>query len=314
MTRSTIAALQIGSDPRGTSATVERITSFAEEIADKHCSLVVMPEAVIGGYPKGSEFGTRIGYRTPEGREEYLAYWQQSIDLQGPEVAQLGDMARKCEAAIVIGVIERGGSTLYCTALFISDEGRLVAKHRKLMPTASERLIWGQGDGSTLSVVDCAAGRIGSAICWENYMPLFRSAMYAKEVEIWCAPTVDEREIWQASMRHIAYEGRMYLVSSCQYQPSPASQGKAVDYWPDDQPLIRGGSIIVSPMGEIMAGPVVGEEALISADIDLNEIVKARYDMDPAGHYSRPDIFALNVDERRRDSAYATSDQPGPTR
>jgi nitrilase len=272
-----------------------------------------MPEAVLGGYPKGSEFGTRVGYRTPEGREEYLAYWQQSIDLEGPEVAQLGEMARKCKTAIVLGVIERGGSTLYCTALFISDEGRLVAKHRKLMPTASERLIWGQGDGSTLSVVDCAAGRIGSAICWENYMPLFRSAMYAKGVDIWCAPTVDERDIWQASMRHIAYEGRVYLVSACQYQPSPASQGKSVDHWPDDQPLIRGGSIIVSPMGEILAGPVVGEDALISVDIDLNEIVKARYDMDPAGHYSRPDIFALNVDESGRDSACALSDQLGPT-
>ena len=314
MTRSTIAALQIGSDPGGTAATVERITSFAEEIADRRCRLVVMPEAVLGGYPKGSEFGTRVGYRTPAGREEYLAYWQQSIELDGPEVALLGDMAKKCNATIVIGVIERAGSTLYCTALIISDQGRLAAKHRKLMPTASERLIWGRGDGSTLSAVDCAAGRIGSAICWENYMPLFRSAMYAKGVEIWCAPTVDERDIWQVSMRHIAYEGRMYLASACQYQPPPASQGKILDDWPDDQPLIRGGSLIVSPMGDILAGPVVGKEALISADIDLDEIVKARYDMDPAGHYSRPDIFALKVDERRRDPLYAINDQPDPAR
>ncbi|MFT5675690.1 MAG: nitrilase, partial [Paraglaciecola sp.] len=187
----------------------------------------------------------------------------------------------------------------YCTALFISQTG-VINKHRKLMPTASERLIWGQGDGSTIPVIDTSAGRVGAAICWENYMPLLRSTMYAKGMDIWCAPTVDDRDIWQASMRHIAYEGRNFLVSACQYQGPPV-QGKVLDKtWPVDKPLIRGGSVIVSPMGEVLAGPLYNEEGLISAEIDLDDIIKARYDLDPAGHYSRPDVFKLTVDERPR--------------
>lgn len=300
MNNRTIAALQMGSDPQGTTATLEKILAYKGDILQSGCGLLVMPEALLGGYPKGSDFGTRVGYRTPEGREEFLRYWQQSVDLGGIEVNALCELASSCNTAMVIGVIERSGSTLFCTALFISSGGELVAKHRKLMPTASERLIWGQGDGSTIPVVETAAGRIGAAICWENYMPLLRTAMYAKGLDIWCAPTVDDRDIWQTSMRHIAYEGRSFLVSACQFQgPPPKDQGK--DHaWPADKPLIRGGSVIISPMGEVLAGPLYNGEGLISACIDLDDIIKARYDMDPVGHYSRPDIFKLVVDEQER--------------
>jgi len=290
----------MGSDPQGTQATLERILGFKADIEASGCQVLVMPEALLGGYPKGSDFGTRLGYRTPEGRDEFLSYWQQAIDIDGPETAALGELARQCRTAIVIGVIERSNTTLYCTALYISDQGEVVAKHRKLMPTASERLIWGQGDGSTLPVVETAAGRIGGAICWENYMPLLRTAMYAKGLDIWCAPTVDERDIWQASMRHIAYEGRNFLVSACQFQPYPGESALKDKNWPKDTPLIRGGSVIISPMGEILAGPLYGCEGLISVDIDLDEIVRARYDMDPVGHYSRPDVFKLTVNEQAR--------------
>lgn len=299
MSTTTIAALQIGSGPHGSSATLERILGFEQQLVESGCKLVVMPEALLGGYPKGADFGARVGFRTSQGREQYLAYWQQAIELEGPEVSALCQLAKRTTTAIVIGVIERDGSTLYCTVLFISEQGELVAKHRKLMPTASERLIWGQGDGSTLPVVETPAGRVGSAICWENYMPLLRATMYAKGVQIWCAPTVDDREIWQASMRHIAYEGRMFLISACQYQPSPAEQGLKTE-WPQEQTLIRGGSVIVSPMGEVLAGPVYDQDALICADINLDEIVMARYDLDTVGHYSRPDVFQLHVDERSR--------------
>lgn len=287
----TVAALQIGSHPDGTAATVANILSYEKEIQQSNCDLLVMPEALLGGYPKGADFGTRVGYRTPEGRDEFLRYWQQSVEIDGPEVAAISEMAERCATAIVIGIIERSNTTLYCTALFISAEGEVVARHRKLMPTASERLIWGQGDGSTLPVVDTAAGRIGAAICWENYMPLLRTAMYAKGLDIWCAPTVDDRDIWQTSMRYIAYEGRNFVVSACQFQPPPAAS---------DTPLIRGGSVIISPMGEVLSGPLYNQEGLILAEIDLDDIVKARYDMDPTGHYSRPDIFTLTVDERER--------------
>ena len=295
-----IAALQIGSDQHGTAATLEKILAYEEQIKLSDCDLLVMPEALLGGYPKGADFGTRVGYRTAAGREEFLQYWREAVDLDGPEVAALAELAKSCETAIVIGVIERSGATLFCTALFFSSQGELLARHRKLMPTASERLIWGQGDGSTIPVVDTAAGRIGAAICWENYMPLLRTAMYAKGIEIWCAPTVDDRDIWQTSMSFIAYEGRNFLVSACQFQPPPVEGSAKDDAWPKDNPLIRGGSVIISPMGEVLAGPLYGEEGLISAPIDLDDIVKARYDMDPTGHYSRPDVFELTVNEQER--------------
>ncbi|MFA3790860.1 carbon-nitrogen hydrolase family protein [Aliiglaciecola sp. SL4] len=299
MKKKIIAALQIGSSPQGTAHTLQRILSYRERILESKCDLLVLPEALLGGYPKGADFGTRVGYRTEQGREDFLHYWQQAIDIDGPEVSELVELAKSCATSIVIGIIERGGSTLYCTALFISEKGG-INKHRKLMPTASERLIWGQGDGSTLPVLDVSAGRIGAAICWENYMPLLRSAMYAKGIEIWCAPTVDDRVIWQASMQHIAYEGRCFLVSACQYQPSPTAETRMDETWPKDKPLIRGGSVIISPMGEVVAGPLYNEEGLISGEIDLDDIIKARYDLDPAGHYSRPDIFQLTVNEQAR--------------
>jgi nitrilase len=300
MKQTTIAALQMGSDSKGTVATLDKILSFEDEIQRSGCDLLLMPEALLGGYPKGADFGTRVGYRTAAGREEFLQYWQQAIDLDGPEVSTLSKLAKRCNSAIVIGVIERCGATLYCTVLFISDEGEMLAKHRKLMPTASERLIWGQGDGSTIPVVETAAGRVGAAICWENYMPLLRTAMYAKGLDIWCAPTVDDRDIWQTSMSHIAYEGRNFLVSACQYLPPPSHHQCKDQSWPKEKPLIRGGSVIISPMGELLAGPVYNQEGLIFAKIDLDDIIKARYDMDPVGHYSRPDIFKLTVDETER--------------
>ncbi len=295
-----IAALQVGSELKGTAATLEKILAYEAQIRQADCDLLVMPEALLGGYPKGADFGTRVGYRTAAGREEFLQYWREAVDLDGPEVAAVAELAKTCNTAIVIGVIERSGATLFCTALFISNQGALLAKHRKLMPTASERLIWGQGDGSTIPVLDTAAGRIGAAICWENYMPLLRTAMYAKGIEIWCAPTVDDRDIWQTSMSFIAYEGRNFLVSACQFQPAPSGDRHRDETWPDDKPLIRGGSVIMSPMGEVLAGPVYDREDLVSTSINLDDIIKARYDMDPTGHYSRPDIFKLCVDETER--------------
>lgn len=302
----TVCALQLGSDPQGTEATLEKILSYRDNIRDAGCNLVVMPEALLGGYPKGQDFGARIGYRTQQGRDDYLAYWQQAITTDGPEVKALCAMAKETRCNMVIGVIERAGSSLYCATLYLSEQGELIGKHRKLMPTASERLVWAQGDGSGLPVLDTSAGRISGAICWENYMPALRQAMYAQGVEIWCVSTVDDREIWQASMRHIAYEGRMFLVSACQYQPSPETQGIQTE-WPDQQTLIRGGSVIISPMGDVLAGPLYEQEGLISAQVDLSDIVKARYDLDVSGHYARNDIFQLTVNEQARSGVCFTS-------
>lgn len=300
MPKSKVAALQIGASPAGKAATLQHILSFEAEIRASGAKLVVMPEALLGGYPKGEIFGTRLGYRLPEGRQAFADYHANAIDVPGPETDALAELSTRSGAAIVIGVIERAGNTLYCTALFLNPGEGLVAKHRKLMPTGTERLIWGQGDGSTLPVVATPAGKAGTAICWENHMPLLRTAMYAKGVEVWCAPTVDEREIWQCSMRHIAHEGRCFVVSACQVQPSPRALGVEVPGWDPERPLINGGSLIVGPLGDVLAGPLLGETGLVVAEIDTDELVRARYDFDVVGHYARPDVFSLEVDERPR--------------
>ncbi|WP_373321772.1 carbon-nitrogen hydrolase family protein, partial [Gluconobacter cerinus] len=203
----------------------------------------------------------------------------------------MGSFAAKMKAHLVTGVIERDGATLYCTALFFGPDGALLGKHRKLMPTGIERLVWGQGDGSTIPVFETDIGRIGAAICWENYMPDLRQSMYARGINLWCAPTVDEREIWQASMRHIAYEGRTFVLSACQYM-TRADAPEQYNCHQGNNPetvLIRGGSVIVNPLGEIIAGPIYDREAIITADIDMDDVIRGKYDLDVAGHYARPD-------------------------
>src|SRR5436309_3101578 len=213
----TAAVVQAGSVIYDREASVAKAESLIAEAASGGARLVVFPEAFIGGYPKGEDFGARVGSRTPEGRKLFRRYYEGALDVPGPGTARLGEAAKTHGVWLVIGVIERDGGTLYCTALFFAPDGSLAAKHRKLMPTAMERLIWGFGDGSTLPVIETGFGRIGAVICWENYMPLMRAAMYAKGVQIYCAPTVDDRERWAASMRHIALEGRCFVLSACQY-------------------------------------------------------------------------------------------------
>lgn len=304
-----IAALQLGTDPRGTQQTLERILTYEAEILAAQVDLVVLPEALLGGYPKGEDFGTRLGWREPVGRDAFARYFAAAIDLAGPEVAALCGLSARTGAMIVVGVIERAGSSLYCTALFLDPDAGLVGTHRKLVPTGTERLIWARGDGSTMPVVPSRAGQLGAAICWENHMPLFRTAMYAKGVEVWCAPTVDERDVWRSTMRHIAHEGRCFVVSACQVQPSPAALGIAVAGWDAARPLIAGGSMIVGPLGDVLAGPAGSEPGLIFARIDLNDLVGARFDLDVVGHYARPDVFELSVNETARDGVVWSQDQ-----
>lgn len=300
MPKSVVAALQIGALPEGKAATLEQILSYEAAIIEAGAQLVVMPEALLGGYPKGEGFGTQLGYRLPEGREAFARYFANAIEVPGVETDALAALSARTGANLVLGVIERSGSTLYCTALYFDPQQGLSGKHRKLMPTGTERLIWGKGDGSTLPVLDTQVGRVGAVICWENMMPLLRTAMYAQGIEVWCAPTVDEREMWQVSMRHIAHEGRCFVVSACQVQASPEELGLEIANWPAQRPLIAGGSVIVGPMGDVLAGPLVGRAGLISAQIDTADLVRARYDYDVVGHYARPDVFELTVDQRPR--------------
>ena len=174
----------------------------------------------------------------------------------------------------------------------------MIGRHRKVMPTAMERIIWGYGDGSTLPVIDTPLGKLGAVICWENYMPLLRTAMYGQGIELYCAPTVDDREVWGSTMRHIAREGRCFVLSACQHarrRDYPAVYRPIQGDEPDTV-LIRGGSMIVDPLGAVLAGPVYEQSCVLAADLDLGMIARGKYDFDPVGHYARPDIFSLTVD------------------
>ncbi|KAI5666832.1 hypothetical protein M9H77_16685 [Catharanthus roseus] len=285
-----------------TSATLDKAERLLAEAASYGSQLVVFPEAFIGGYPRGSSFGVTIGNRTPKGKEDFRKYHAAAIDVPGPEVDRLAAMAGKYKVYLVMGVIERDGYTLYCTVLFFDSQGHYLGKHRKIMPTALERVIWGFGDGSTIPVFETPIGKIGAAICWENRMPLLRTAMYAKGIEIYCAPTADSREIWQASMTHIALEGGCFVLSANQfcrrkdYPPPPEYifSGTEEDLTPESV-VCAGGSVIISPSGTVLAGPNYEGEALISADLDLGEIARAKFDFDVVGHYARPEVLSLVV-------------------
>jgi len=281
-----VAVVQAGSLLYDLEATLVKAERLIAEAAGGGAKLIVFPEAFLGGYPKGADFGARVGSRTPEGRKQFRRYFESAVDVPGAVTARLGEAARAHAAWLVMGVIERDGGTLYCTALFFAPDGSLAGKHRKLMPTAMERLIWGFGDGSTLPVIDTGFARIGAVICWENYMPLLRAAMYAQGIQFYCAPTVDDRERWQATMRHIALEGRCFVLSACQYS-RPA--GAPESTW------IRGGSAIFDPQGELRAGPASEGECILAADLDPGEIAEGKFDFDVVGHYARPDVFRLEV-------------------
>lgn len=300
MSKTVAAVVQAAAVGFDSARSVEKAGALVAEAAARGAEVVVFPEAFVAAYPKGLDFGARVGRRNPRGRDDFRRYWESAIPIPGPESSQLGGFAQGAGVYLVIGVIERDAGTLYCTALFFAPDGRMLGKHRKLMPTASERLIWGFGDGSTLPVFETPRGRIGAVICWENYMPLLRTAMFAKGVELYCAPTADDRDTWLSSMRHIALEGRCFVLSACQC-------ARRSDY-PDDYPLdenlppdavlMRGGSCIIAPLGEILAGPVFDEEVILTAELDLDDILRGRLDFDATGHYARPDVFSLTVNER----------------
>jgi len=281
-------------------ATVDKAIGLIAEAAKQDAKLIVFPEAFVSGYPKGLDFGARVGVRKEKGRDEFARYFNSAIEVPGTETQAIGAAARAARAHVVIGVIEQGGATLYCTILFFSPEGELLGKHRKLMPTAMERLIWGFGDGSTMPVFETPLGRLGAVICWENYMPLMRTAMYAKNIQLYCAPTADDRDSWGPSMIHVALEGRCYVISACQY----LTRGDCPDDYAAIQGndpeivLMRGGSCIVSPLGEMLLAPNFDGPGIFTHEIDLGEITRAKYDLDVTGHYARPDVFKLFVNER----------------
>ena len=285
-------------------ATIEKTCGLILEAAEKDVKLILFPEAFIPAYPRGLSFGAVVGSRSSEGRRTWQRYWENAVDVPGPAVEIIGEAVREAGVYLAIGVIERdtqfSKGTLYCTLLYFGPDGMLLGKHRKLKPTGSERLIWGEGDGSTLTVLETEFGKIGGLICWENYMPLARMAMYSKGVEIYLAPTADARDSWQSTLRHIACEGRCFVLGCNQFvtkemYPDDLEGLDELDEHPDV--ICRGGSAIISPFGEVLAGPLYDKEGILFADIDLAEVARGKFDFDVVGHYARPDVFQLVLNE-----------------
>lgn len=284
-------------------ATVEKACRLIAEAVATGAQLVLFPEAFVPAYPRGFSFGMVVGSRTPAGRALWQRYWENAVAIPGPATERLGQAARQAGVHLAIGVIERdsefSGGTLYCTLLYFGPDGRIIGKHRKLQPTGAERLIWGQGDGGTLTVLDTPLGKIGGLICWENYMPLARMALYGQGVQLYLAPTADARESWQATLRHIALEGRCFVLGCNQFvrrDMHPADLPGIEELAGQPEIMCRGGSAIVSPLGEVIAGPLYDQEGLLVAELDLSEIVRAKLDFDVVGHYARPEVLRLVVD------------------
>ncbi|KAI6176970.1 CN hydrolase domain-containing protein [Aphelenchoides bicaudatus] len=272
-----IAIVQSGSVIYNTEATLQKLRHFVEKAAAEKAELVLFPEAFVGGYPKGLDFGVKLGTRSDEGREEFQRYFKSAITYDGKESTEIASIAAEFKIHIVVGVVERDGGTLYCSVFFYGPNGDRIGKHRKLMPTAVGKVL----------------GKIGAAICWENYMPLLRTHYYEQGIQIYLAPTVDDRDVWLSTMRMIALEGRCFVVSACQYMTT--------ENYPDGHPandksgkvLIRGGSCVVSPLGKILVEPVFDKEAFHLVDIDLDEIIKGKFDLDSVGPLRSSGCFSV---------------------
>ena len=276
-------------------ASLDKVEHWVKKAAKENPDLILFPEAFLPGYPRGLSFGTKIGDRSEQGRDTWLQYWDNSVSVPGNHTEKLGKIAAKYKTWLVIGVVERGDSgSLYCAMLYFNDEGSLVGKHRKLKPTAAERIIWGEGDGSDIEVYESSFGKISGLICWENYMPLPRTYLYQQGVQIYLAPTADQRDNWQHTLKHIALEGRCFVMGSNQYvekKDYPELPGE--DLSDLDDIMCRGGSVIIDPFGNTIAGPIFGSEGILTAELNMNLITKSKLDFDPVGHYARDDVFRL---------------------
>ncbi len=278
--------------------TILKVEKLVTQYAQKGCQLIVFPESFIPGYPRGFSFGATIGSRTSQGRELYADYYKNSISLDSDDIKRLEKLSKSQQVYIVIGITEKQetNGSLYCSMVYISPTSGLLGTHRKIKPTGSERIIWGEASGDALVTFKTPIGKLGGLICWENYMPLARMAMYQKGVEIYIAPTADSREEWTATMKHIALEGRCFVLGCNQYFTKSMYPEKYREFLQDDsEEICPGGSIIVSPLGKVIAGPSFGKTDVLVAELDLDEITLSKLDFDVIGHYARPDIFDFNV-------------------
>lgn len=274
--------------------TIDKVGEWIQKAAAQNCELVVFPESFIPGYPRGLSFDTVIGKRGKAGRALWQRYWENSVLVPSDWTDQLGEFARAAKIYLVIGITERDAinGSLYCSVLYFDKNGELIGKHRKLKPTGTERLVWAEGDGQDLQVLNTELGRISGLICWENYMPLARMALYEQGIQIYIAPTADARETWQATLQHIACEGRCFVMGCNQFvTKSDYPEDLQAEIAHEPEILCRGGSVIISPTGAVIAGPVYDRAEILVADLNLDEVIQAKFDFDPIGHYARPDVF-----------------------
>lgn len=278
--------------------TIDKVENLTKKYAKEGSQLIVFPESFIPGYPRGFSFGAKIGSRTDEGRILYSEYYKNSINIESDDLKRLEKLAKSENIYMVIGVTEKQNinGSLYCSMLYISPKEGLLGVHRKIKPTGSERIIWGEAAGESLVTFQTDIGRLGGLICWENYMPLARMAMYKKNVQIYIAPTADSREEWTSTMQHIALEGRCFVLGCNQFYKKSMYPEKYQNLvQKEEENICPGGSVIVSPMGKIIAGPLFDKAGALIAEIDLEEINLSKLDFDVIGHYSRNDIFEFKV-------------------
>jgi nitrilase len=282
--------------------TMARGVALIAEAAAQGCGMIVFPEAWFSGYPT---FVWRLKPGSDMGKTDALFARLQasSIDLSKGQLVPLEEAAQEHGVVVVAGYQEvdgqMSGSTVFNSVCIIDADGRLLNNHRKLMPTNPERMVWGFGDGSGLRVVDTAVGRVGALLCWENYMPLARYAIYAQQVEIYCAPTWDSGASWLATMQHIAREGGCWVIgcaTALEAKDIPADVPYRDELFPDPEEWVNAGDAVVhQPFGGVAAGPMHREKGLLIAEIDPAEARASRRKFDVAGHYSRPDVFTLEV-------------------
>ena len=282
-------------------ATLQKVETIVKQNANDGCELIVFPESFIPGYPRGFSFGATIGNRSDEGRQHYADYYNNSFDLESDDLTRLETLAREQNTYIVIGVTEKheANGSLYCSMLYLSPTEGLLGVHRKIKPTGTERLVWAEAGAESLVTFDTKIGKLGGLICWENYMPLARMSMYLKGVEIYIAPTADSREQWTATMQQIALEGRCFVLGCNQYMTTSMYPDKYKDEVANQpENFCPGGSVIVSPLGKIIEGPLFDKAGVLVTELDLEDIKRSKLDFDVIGHYARNDIFDFKVKEQ----------------
>ncbi|MFT7054025.1 MAG: nitrilase [Psychromonas sp.] len=285
--------------------TIEKAIGFVEQAAGQGAKLIVFPEAYISGYPAWI-WRLRPGGDWGLSEQLHARLLSSAVNIDAHELSALCEAAKDNKVTIVCGLNERDGklsrATLYNTVVIINEQGEILNRHRKLMPTNPERMVWGFGDGSGLNVVDTPVGKLGTLLCWENYMPLARYALYAQGIELYIAPTYDSGDGWIGSMQHIAREARCWVISCgvCLTKSDlPADfPEKQVLYPEEDDWINPGDSVVIAPGGEIIAGPMRREKGILYAEIELNRVATSKRALDIVGHYARPDLFTLHVNKQ----------------